>query len=31
VEIAKMPHYCSMDKENVVFIQNGILFSHKEE
>jgi hypothetical protein len=31
VEIAKMPWYRQMDEENVVFIHNGILFSHKEE
>jgi hypothetical protein len=31
MEIAKMPHYRWMDWENVVFIYNGILLSHKEE
>jgi hypothetical protein len=31
MEIVKMPHYQQMDKENVVFIHNGILLSHKEE
>jgi hypothetical protein len=27
----KMPHYWWMDQANVVFIHNGILFSHEEE
>jgi hypothetical protein len=26
-----MPHYQQMDLEYVLFIQNGILLSHKEE
>jgi hypothetical protein len=25
-----MPHYQLMDLENVVFVHNGILLSHKE-
>jgi hypothetical protein len=28
---AYMPKKCSMDKENVVYIQNGVLFRHKKE
>jgi hypothetical protein len=31
METAKMPHNQWMDQENVVFINNGILLSHKEE
>jgi hypothetical protein len=31
METAKMPHDQQMNQENVVFIHNGILFSHKEE
>jgi hypothetical protein len=31
METAKMPDYWWMNQENVVFIHNGILFSHKEE
>jgi hypothetical protein len=31
METAKMPHNWRMDQENVVFIHNGILLSHKEE
>jgi hypothetical protein len=31
METAKMPHYWRVDQENVVFIHNGILFSHEEE
>jgi hypothetical protein len=31
METAKMPHYQWMDQENVIFIHNGILLSHKEE
>jgi hypothetical protein len=31
METAKIPHYQWMDEENVVFIHNGILLSHKEE
>jgi hypothetical protein len=31
MEIAKMPHNWWLDQENVVFIHNGILLSHKEE
>jgi hypothetical protein len=31
IEIAKMPHYQQMALENVVFMHNGILLSHKEE
>jgi hypothetical protein len=31
IETAKMPHYQQMDLEYVLFIQNGILLSHKEE
>jgi hypothetical protein len=30
METDKMPHYW-MKEENVVFIYNGISFSHKEE
>jgi hypothetical protein len=30
MEIAKTPHYWWIDKENVVFLYNGILFSHRE-
>jgi hypothetical protein len=29
--MAKMPHYWWMNQENVVFIHNGVLFSHEEE
>jgi hypothetical protein len=31
MERAKMHHYQQMDQENVVFVHNEILFSHKEE
>jgi hypothetical protein len=31
METAKMPHNQQMAQENVVFIHNGILLSHKEE
>jgi hypothetical protein len=31
METAKMPYYWWMDQENVVFIHNEILFSHKKE
>jgi hypothetical protein len=31
MEAAKITNYQRMDQENVVFIHNGILFSHKEE
>jgi hypothetical protein len=31
METANMPHNQQMDEENVAFIQNGILLSHKEE
>jgi hypothetical protein len=31
METAMMPHYLRVDQENVVFIHNGILLSHKEE
>jgi hypothetical protein len=31
METAQMPHYRRMGSENVVFIHNGILLSHKEE
>jgi hypothetical protein len=31
METAKMPHYRRMDQENVAFIHNGILLSHKKE
>jgi hypothetical protein len=31
METAKMPHYWRMDLENVVFTNNGILLSYKEE
>jgi hypothetical protein len=31
METAKIPHKWWMDQENVVFIHNGILFSHKEK
>jgi hypothetical protein len=31
METAKMPHNLQVDQENVAFIHNGILFSHKEE
>jgi hypothetical protein len=31
METAKMPHNQRIDQENVVFIHNGILVSHKEE
>jgi hypothetical protein len=31
METAKMPHSWQMDHENMVFIHNGILLSHKEE
>jgi hypothetical protein len=31
METAKMPHYPEKDQENVIFIHNGILLSHKEE
>jgi hypothetical protein len=31
MEIAEMPHNQRIDEENVVFIHNGILLSHKEE
>jgi hypothetical protein len=31
METAKMPYNWRMYQENVVFIQNGILLSHKEE
>jgi hypothetical protein len=31
METAKLTHYWWMDKENVVFIYNGILFCHKEK
>jgi hypothetical protein len=30
MEMAMMPHYGQIDLKNVAFIQNGILFSHKE-
>jgi hypothetical protein len=31
METAKMLHYQQMVRENVVFVNNGILFNHKEE
>jgi hypothetical protein len=31
METAKMPLYWWKDQENMVFIDNGILLSHKEE
>jgi hypothetical protein len=31
METTKMPHYCQMDQENVVFIPNGILLIHEEK
>jgi hypothetical protein len=31
IETAKMLHYQWKDYENVVYVYNGILFSHKEE
>jgi hypothetical protein len=31
MEIAKMPHNWQMNQQSMVFIQNGILLSHKEE
>jgi hypothetical protein len=31
METSKMPHNGQMDQENIVFIHNGILLSHKEE
>jgi hypothetical protein len=31
METAKMPHYLLMDFKSMVFIHDGILFSHKEE
>jgi hypothetical protein len=31
METAKMPLYQWMNLENVLFVHNGILFSHKEE
>jgi hypothetical protein len=31
MEIAKMPLNQQIDQENVVFLHNGILFSHKDE
>jgi hypothetical protein len=29
METAKMPHYQRIDQENVIFVHNGILLSHK--
>jgi hypothetical protein len=31
IETAKIPHNWQMDQENVVYIHNGILLSHKDE
>jgi hypothetical protein len=31
METAKMPHNWQVDQENVIFIHNGILLSHKQE
>jgi hypothetical protein len=31
MERTKMPHYYGLDQEMMVFMDSGILFSHKEE